>query len=201
MKRYLVHHASDLDWAKAELLSDFSFPWEEREPSPTEFRALWNETALHFRFDCVDEDLVLGDGANDSEKVMGSDRVEIFLSPAPSLRPYYGLEMDPRGAVLEYQARYHREFNWDWKCEGLTLDTSIEGNRYQVTGSIPLSTLLALGVLKSDSKEFLAGVFRAEFSHLENGKIHQGWMAWVDPETETPDFHVPTSFGLFELVD
>jgi hypothetical protein len=64
------------------------------------------------------------------------------------------------------------------------------------------------------------GLFRAEFSHDRSGKpvtqrasIHnrgrhidgpppiQAWMAWVDPKTEEPDFHVPTSFGWLEIVE
>ncbi len=201
MKRYPVHRAdaARLDWEKATVLTDFTFPWEDRPPSPTEFRALWTETSLHFRFDCVDDDLVLADGADDGEKVKGSDRVEIFLAPDLGLRPYFGLEMDPRGAVLSYAARYHREFDWDWRCEGLKLETEIAAPRYQVCGSIPLATLLALGVLKAEVGEFFAGVYRADFSRREDGEIHQGWMAWVPPATETPDFHVPGSFGVFEL--
>ncbi|MCB1229027.1 MAG: carbohydrate-binding family 9-like protein [Verrucomicrobiae bacterium] len=203
MKRYLVHRASDstpeLDWSVAETLTDFTFPWEDREPSPTEFRALWTEKALHFRFDCVDDDLVLAEGKDDAEKVIGSDRVELFLAPDLDLKPYHGLEMDPRGAVLDYAARYHREFDWDWQCDGLSLQTGIDGDRYHVIGSIPLSTLLSLGVLRPDSREFFAGVYRAEFSHRPDGEIHQGWMAWIDPKTEKPDFHVPASFGVFEM--
>ena len=201
-KRYRVHSAADataLDWSDAECLTDFTFPWEERPAPLTEFRALWTDSALHFRFDCEDDDIVLAAGADDDEKVMGSDRVEIFLAPDLGLSPYYGLEMDPRGAVLAYEARYHRRFNWDWRCEGLALTAAIDGDRYRVEGSIPLATLRSLGVWEPGNTEFHAGVYRAEFSHTPEGEVHQGWMAWVDPGTETPDFHLPASFGVFEL--
>ncbi|MCB1063573.1 MAG: carbohydrate-binding family 9-like protein [Verrucomicrobiae bacterium] len=203
MKRYQIHraeNASDLDWTAASCLTDFTFPWEDREVPLTEFRALWTEDTLHFRFDCIDDDLVLGDGADATEKVMGSDRVEIFLAPSLDLNPYYGLEMDPRGEVLDYAARFHRQMEWDWRCDTLKLMTNIEGNRYSVEGSLPLATLRELDVLKPGASEFFAGVYRGEFSHKPDGSVHHGWIAWVDPKTETPDFHVPTSFGVFELV-
>lgn len=203
MKRYPVHRTADSarpDWSAATPLTDFCFPWEDRAAPLTEFRALWSETDLLFRFDCLDDDLVLGDGADAKEKVIGSDRVELFFAPSLDLDPYYGLEMDPRGEVLDYAARYHRRMDWDWRCETLRLRTRIEGNRYRVEGTLPLATLRALDVLKPGATEFLAGVYRGEFSHGTDGTVHQGWIAWVDPRSATPDFHVPETFGVFNLV-
>jgi hypothetical protein len=202
MKRYSVRHttASPLDWSAADPLTDFTFPWEARTAPLTEFRALWDETHLHFRFDCVDDDLVLPEGPAAKDRVLGSDRVEIFLAPDLSLKPYYCLEMSPRGDVLAYSANFYREMNWDWQCNGLGLAAHVESNRYTVTGSLPLDTLRALQVLKPGSSEFVAGVYRAEFHHRPDGSVHSGWMPWVNPQTERPDFHVPASFGLFELV-
>ena len=46
----------------------------------------------------------------------------------------------------------------------------------------------------------IAGLFRAEFSgdggcgHLEN------WISWIDPKTDSPDFHVSSAFGTLKLV-
>lgn len=189
-----------MDWPAAELLTDFTFPWEARIAPLSEFRALWDETHFHFRFDCVDDDLVLPDGPAAKERVLGSDRVEIFLAPDLNLKPYYCLEMSPRGDVLAYAANFYREMNWDWQCDGLQLTAHITGNRYTVTGSLPLDTLRALKVLKHGSSEFFAGLYRAEFHHRSDGTVHSGWMPWVNPQTERPDFHVPASFGVLELV-
>jgi len=202
MKRYHVRHTSSslLDWSAADPLTDFTFPWEARTDPLTEFRALWDKTHLHFRFDCVDDDLVLPDGPTAKDRVLGSDRVEIFLAPDLSLKPYYCLEMSPRGDALAYEANFYREMNWDWQCDGLQLSALIEGNRYTVTGSLPLDTLRALNVLKPGSSEIIAGLYRAEFHHHSDGTVHSGWMPWVNPQTERPDFHVPASFGMFELV-
>jgi hypothetical protein len=56
-----------------------------------------------------------------------------------------------------------------------------------------------LNVLKPGSREFFAGIYRAEFSHSPDGTIHSGWMPWVNPQTARPDFHVPASFGMLEF--
>ena len=184
----------------AESLTDFTFPWEKRTAPHTEFRALWDETHLHFRFDCTDDDLVLPDGPTAKDRVLGSDRVEIFLAPDLTLKPYYCLELSPRGDVIAYEANFYREMNWDWQCEGLELTAHVEGNHYSVTCSLPLDTLRTLKVLKPGSSECLAGLYRAEFHHQLDGTIHSGWMPWMNPQTERPDFHVPASFGMLSLV-
>ncbi len=194
------HLLREQAWSAAEVLADFTFPWENRIAPQTEFRALWNETHFHFRFDCQDDDLVLPDGATAKDRALGSDRVEIFFAPDLSLKPYYCLEMSPKADVLAYEANFYREINWDWQCEGLQIDAHIDNDHYTLSGSIPLETLRSLNVLKPGSCEFFAGIYRAEFSHSPDGTIHSGWMPWVNPNTERPDFHVPASFGMLDLV-
>ncbi len=201
MNRYSARRTTDSapDWAAADILTRFAFPWENREAPKTEFRALWDETHLHFRFDCQDDDLVLPDGPTAKDRVIDSDRVEIFFAPDLGLKPYFCLEMSPRGDVMAYEARFYREINWDWRCEGLQLAAQIDQNHYTVSGSIPLDILRQLKVLRS--REMHAGIYRAEFHHKPDGTVHSGWMPWVNPNTEKPDFHVPASFGVLELVD
>lgn len=204
MKRYFVHrHTSPgpLEWSRACVLTDFTFPWEPTSPPRTEFRALWSDSHLHFKFECDDADLVLGDGVDEKERVLGSDRVEIFFTPSLTLSPYYAFEMEPRGGVLAYSARHYREYDWGWCCPELKVEARIEGAGYGVEGSLPLTWLRKAGVLRPGSSEFHAGVFRAEFSRLVSGGVHQGWMPWVNPGTPRADFHVPGAFGVFELCD
>ena len=194
---------SDCAWQSAHVLTDFSFPWTAREPPATEFRALWNEEGLYLRFDVTDADVVLGAGANAKEKVIGSDRVEIFFSTGPRLNPYYGIEIGPRAEVLDYEARYHRQMNWDWSCDGLVAESSLTDFGYLVEGCIPMSTFKNLNCLHRDDQGYylVAGLFRAEFSHgTEAGPVIEDWMSWVDPEVESPDFHVPSSFGTVRFV-
>ena len=195
-------HGGDPGWQSAHVLTDFSFPWIKRTPPATEFRALWDEQYLYFRFDVTDTDVVLGDGAYAKEKVLGSDRAEIFFSTGPHLNPYYGLEIDPRGEVLDYEATYHRQMNWAWSCDGLVVETSLRKFGYIVEGLLPRSTFRKLGCLHQDDEGFYlcAGLYRAEFSHdPAGGSVIEDWMSWVDPEVSSPDFHVPTSFGTLRL--
>jgi hypothetical protein len=201
MKRYPVHAVSGgVDWSQAACLSDFRFPWETTAPAPTEFRALHTATRLCFRFDCIDLDLVLGQGATEKERVLGSDRVEIFMTPDLELNPYFCLEMAPNGDRYGYRARTYRDFDDDFQWQGLELSCHVAGTLYTVEGSLPLATLRELGVLRRGERQLRAGVYRAQFSHLPEGGVHRGWMSWLDPETVKPDFHVPSSFGMFELM-
>ena len=202
MKRYPVQAArAGVDWSQATPLTDFRFPWETTPAAPTEFRALHAAERLHFRFDCVDQDLVLAEGETAKQRVLGSDRVELFFAPSLELDPYFCLEMAPNGDAYGYRARTYRQFDDGFAWQGLELSSSIEGTRYAVEGSLPLATLRTLGVLAPGARELFAGVYRAEFSHLPEGGVHAGWMSWLDPKTVKPDFHVPSSFGIFELVD
>ena len=196
-KNYQVKFSSSVDWEDADILTDFSFPWLEKEAPRTEFRALWNGADFHFRFDVEDRDLVLDESGEPDRAVLGSDRVEIFFSPTAELsEPYYGIEMEPRGGAYDYQGIYHRKFSPQWKMPGLEFLGKIrEGDGYSVTGKIPVETLQELRCLTDG--EAVAGVYRAEFSHLPDGSIREDWISWVDPETVTPDFHVPSSFGRF----
>jgi hypothetical protein len=195
MKRYHVQNATN--WSAADLLTDFTFPWEDRPAPKTAFRAMHDYELFRFRFDCVDEDLVLPDGPTAKERALGADRVEIFFATDLSLECYFGLEMSPQGDVADYAARFYREIDWSWSCEGLVLEPEICEGGYTVSGSIPLAVLRDLGVLRG--REMFAGLYRAEFHHKPDGSVHSGWMPWVNPSTEKPDFHVPASFGVLEL--
>lgn len=193
----------DDTWRLADVLTDFAFPWNARAPPATEFRALWDALKFYFRFDVTDSDVVLGDGANAMQKVIGSDRAEIFFSAGVELDPYYALEIDPRGEVLDYEARFYRQMNRQWTCEGLEVASRITGEGYVVEGQLPLATFRRLGCLHQDAtgEHLIAGLYRAEFSSpTQAGEpVIEDWMSWVDPQVATPDFHVPTSFGMIRF--
>ena len=192
----------DPGWQSANVLTGFCFPWTKRTPPLTEFRALWNEQHLYFRFDVTDADVVLGEGANAMDKVIGSDRVELFFSTGPKLNPYYGIEIDPRGEVLDYEAIFYRQMNCDWSCDGLVAATSLSEVGYIVEAIIPIASFRKLGCLHRDdtSDYLLAGLFRAEFSHASlSGPVIEDWISWIDPQVASPDFHVPSSFGMIRL--
>lgn len=207
-KTYRVARAqtdgSDDFWTGAEELTDFEFPWLDHEAPPTSFRARWTDAdqRLHFRFEVIDGDIVLGEGIDAKQLVIGSDRVELFFAVDAELSRYYSLEMDPRGVVLDYAAKFHRQMDWDWSIDDLELDTDIQEGGYSVEGSVSLDELDRLGCVHNDAdgtRYLIAGAYRAEFHRGADGAVIEDWISWVDPQVETPDFHIPSSFGRFVL--
>ncbi|MEM7146054.1 MAG: carbohydrate-binding family 9-like protein [Verrucomicrobiota bacterium] len=187
------------DWNAVTPLTDFIFPWTDREPPATTFHACLLDDDFHFRFDVEDKDIVLGNSPNNDDNVLGSDRAEIFFAADPDLNEYYCFEIDPRGLVFECRMQHYRKMDDSWSCPGLEVVAFLTSNGYQIDGQLPLQTLRDLKVLKSSSPEIIAGVYRAEFSHEGEYEIAEDWISWIDPETDTPDFHVPASFGRFIL--
>jgi len=193
---YHVARSREKNWEAAEELTAFTFPWTDAEPPATRFRAFWPDDCLHFRFVVDDPDLVLDESPDPSQAVLGSDRAELFFATDRELSGhYYGLEMDPRGGVYEYRARHYREIDDSWTMPGLVVEGRRREGGYEVVGEIPLDVLRDLDCLRNG--RMVTGVYRAEFSHAAGGRVDEDWIAWVDPRTESPDFHVASSFGCF----
>lgn len=198
MKKYEVIFSPSLNVDDGNLLDEFTLPWVERDCPRTEFRAVWNEEKFRFRFNVEDNDIVLNDASDKDTAVLGSDRVELFFASDPELKNYYyGTEMDPRGWAYDYRAKTYRQIDDGWSFPSLKMDGEVQANGYSLAGEIDLDIFKSLDLLKGG--EMIAGVYRAEFSHGDEGII-EDWMPWVDPGTEAPDFHVPSSFGRFLFV-
>lgn len=197
MKTYSVRYSDRLDPMAGEIMKGFTFPWKRGRAPRTEFRAVWNEQALGFYFDVDDSDIILAESSNPDEAVLGSDRVEIFLATSPDLKKfYYGAEMDPRGAVYDYRAKYHRQFDTDWSFSNLKFRGEIREDGYTVRGRFSMEELNELDCVRG--KELIVGVYRAEFSQGKKG-IDENWISWIDPKEKEVDFHVPGTFGKFLL--
>jgi Carbohydrate family 9 binding domain-like len=208
MQRYPAHFTSPHqppDWSRATSLRDFSLPWNpEEQPAFTEFQALWDQHFLHFRFQAEDHDLVLSENPDPQQRVLDSDRVELFLAQDPALQTYYCLEMEPRGTVLAYQAQHHRQMNWSWQLPSgaLQLQSALTAEGYMVQGSLSLAALRQLELIHrhADEEYLLAGLFRADFKPAPQGQIRRHWSPWVIPASVKPDFHLPTAFGQIQLI-
>ncbi len=210
----LGHHSS---WKMAAVLSDFSFPWKP-EPAPlTEFRGICDDSYFHFIFRVEDEDLVFMEDIQIERDIGRSDRVEFFFSTDPAMRNYYGLEIDPLGRVLDYQASYDRQLNREWDWPGLETKAIVVGGGYVVQGRIPLDSFAELGFPRPrPGVGVLVGVFRAEFRYASESEgaslnnreppnnsraVIRNWISWVDPGTEKPNFHTPSALGWFEIME
>jgi hypothetical protein len=191
-----------LNWDEAAVLTGFSYPWLVQPPPGMSFRALWDDSCFYFRFDVKTASPALTYiRDNNKMEVVDSDRVEIFFRCNEHLDPYYCLEMDSLGRVLDYQASYYRKFDFDWKWPGtnqLQVKSKITASGYQVEGSITLSSLEELNVLNNNVLQ--AGLFRGECLKVRDPESSLAWISWIKPVSPQPDFHIPSSFGVIELV-
>ncbi len=188
-------------WKKAAELSAFSYPWENEKAPFTSFKALHSKDWLYCFYKVKEENINVYVKNNDKSEVVYSDRVEIFFRKDDRLSPYYCLELDPHGRVYDYEAEYHRKFNpnWSWPVKQLIVKANKLKDGYSVEIAISKRSLMQLGLLKGKSIE--AGLYRGECIEIteDNSKIK--WISWVRPDSPTPDFHIPSSFGVLELED
>lgn len=209
MKEYIVKHidsnllkveGNEMNpiWEKANVTSDFTNPWEDVEAPKTSFRALWDDDHFYFRYDVEDENVLTYIDKDHKMEVVHSDRVEIFIRKDKKLNPYYCLEMDARGRVLDYVTKFYRDYDYEWewpKSKNLSVKASENKIGYIVEGAISLSSLRELGLFKNNQLE--AGLYRGYCMSLPvgDGEADLRWISWVDPKSENPDFHIPSSFG------
>lgn len=182
------------NWGKLNELDDFSFPWEHQDSPKTVFKAYYDIDYLYFQFTAYGPKPNIYVMNNSKMEVILSERVELFFRIDSGMSPYYCLEIDPYGRVLDYKATFYRSFNrsWHWP-ESLNIKTKIESSFYLVEGKIKLSTLKNLKVLKNGQMQ--VGIFRGHCVSLIKKEAHIKWISWVDSKTKEPDFHVPSSFG------
>lgn len=188
-------------WAPATLLTDFVYPWEKSTAPATLFQALYDQDFFYFRFTTEDDDIYAPGDPYDKLGVLPSDRVEIFFKSQSAMDPYYCLEMDPRGRVLDYIARYYRvtDFKWEWPEPHLEVTASIQDAGYIVEGKISLSSLRELGILSPEGR-MEAGLFRGDAYHPDKQNTDIKWISWIRPDSPKPDFHIPSAFGILKLV-
>lgn len=189
-------------WKNGTELTDFTYPWETTTPPLTSFKALHDNDWLYLFYQVTDENIQVLVKENKKVEVIYSDRVEIFLRKDAEMLPYYGLELDPNGRVYDYEAEHPRKFNdqWTWPAGQLIVKASRTPDGYIVEVAIGKESLKQLGLLKGNKIE--AGLFRGECSEaIEGSELKIKWISWVKPDSKTPNFHIPSAFGLLILED
>ncbi len=188
-------------WHNAIELTDFVYPWETEQPPLTSFKALHNNDWLYCLYKVNDKSINVYVKSDDKSEVVYSDRVEIFFRKDARLSPYYCLELDPHGRVYDYKAEYHRKFNpsWSWPEGQLIVKANKLSDGYTVEIAISKKSLMKLELLIGKTVE--AGLFRGDCIEIteDNSKIK--WISWVRPNSSTPDFHIPSAFGILKLED
>ncbi|MEO8253226.1 MAG: carbohydrate-binding family 9-like protein [Flavobacterium sp.] len=188
-------------WNKADVFIDFVSAWDNKKPEKIEFKALWDNVNIYFCFKVHDNQIHL-DKKNDSfDAIANSDRVELFFRTDAALNPYYCLEIDPTPRIMDFKAYPGRNFDLDWKWpkKDLLVKSQIEKNQFTVEIAISIASLKELNLIKDNKIE--TGIFRAKYYEQENATFEPVWISWINPNTETPDFHTSTAFGVLNLVD
>ena len=186
-------------WKEAAVLSNFISPWDDETPSKIEFRALWDESHLYFSFTVYDTEIHIDKKDDSVESIGESDRVELFFRPDSSLNPYYCLEMDTDARIMDFIAYPNKEFNYDWKWPEGDIDVRSSKNEtsFTVEGAISIDSLKKFNLIKDNKIE--TGIFRAKYNSTDNINFEPTWITWVNPNTETPNFHIASSFGVLDL--
>lgn len=187
-------------WEKAIVLNDFISPWHIEDIEDIEFRALYDCENLYVSYRVNDASLHI-DSTDDSKKsVDNSDRVELFLRSDERLDPYYCLEIDPLGRVQDFMSRPNRQFDytWDWPKEDISIKSYISSTFFTVEVAISIASLKTFKLLQKDGI-IEVGIYRAKYHQKSNGQFEPTWITWVDPKTQTPNFHIASSFGKLKL--
>ena len=100
---------------------------------------------------------------------------------------------------MDFKAKPNKEFdfNWNWPTQDIEVKSTIESNYFIVEIAISVKSLKDLDLLKNGVLE--TGIYRAKYNQQKDASFEPTWIPWVNPNTETPNFHTPTSFGLLVL--
>lgn len=210
LKKYFVEYIDDKQikitgngkdslWDKATVLLDFCSPWNSDEIKEIEFKALWSKDTFFFRFKVNDPEIHIDTTDNTINSINNSDRVELFFRTNDSLDPYYCLEIDPTPRIMDFKAHPNKQFdfNWNWPSTDIEVKSFIGSNSFTVEIAISLASLTELGLLNEGKIE--TGIYRAKYNKQHDGSYEPTWITWVNPNTESPNFHTPSSFGVLHL--
>lgn len=186
-------------WNDAIDLIDFCSPWKEIKKTETKFKSLWDGSHLFFCFNVFDDSIHINTKDNSNSSINTSDRVELFFRSNKSLNPYYCLEIDPSLRIMDFKGYPNKklDFNWDWPKKDLIIKSSITSQGFCVEGKISIISLHKLNLIHNDKIE--TGIYRAKYYKNPQSVFEPIWLTWVNPETEVPNFHIESSFGILKL--
>ena len=188
-------------WDKANVLDDFNSPWDTKKVKNITFKALWDTENFFFCFTVEDSEVYIDTTDDTISSINNSDRVELFFRTNMLLDSYYCLEIDPTPRIMDFKARPNKQFDfsWYWPKKDISIQSYIQNEFFTIEGAISLDSLKALNLLNNNKVE--AGIYRAKYRQEQNGSYDPTWITWIDPNTENPNFHVPSSFGTLKLIN
>jgi len=186
-------------WNDANSLTSFISPWDNKPVKKIEFKAIHNSDKIFFKFKVDDNRVHIHPSDDKNDSLNNSDRVELFFRSDVSLNPYYCLEIDPLARFMDFKAKPNKEFdfNWNWSVQDIEVKSTIQPNYFIVEIAISIQFLKDLNLLKNGKIE--TGIYRAKYNQQKDNSFKPIWITWVNPNTEAPNFHIPTSFGILSL--
>ncbi|MRX38622.1 endoxylanase [Flavobacterium sp. LC2016-23] len=187
-------------WQQATILTDFSSPWDHEQVEKIEFRALWDLENIYFLYTVYDTNIHIDRKDDSVHSIAESDRVEIFFRTDAALNPYYCLEIDPTPRIMDFIAYPDKKFDyaWNWPANDISVKSHTKDDYFVVEITISIQSLKYFHLIQNNIIE--AGLFRAKYKKQQNNMFEPTWISWVDPDTETPNFHISSSFGTLTLV-
>lgn len=188
-------------WSRANVLTDFCSPWKDEKPLKTEFRALRDDTHLFFSFTVYDSEVYIDTADNTFRSINNSDRIELFFRTDEKLNPYYCLEIDPTPRIMDFKAYPNKkfDFNFNWPKNDIEIKSFIGENHFSVEIAISILSMKKFKLIKDNKIE--TGIFRAKYKKQKDLNFEPTWISWVNPNTDTPNFHTASSFGVLHLLD
>ncbi|TXD65855.1 endoxylanase [Polaribacter glomeratus] len=186
-------------WKEANSLTNFSSPWNDQLVKKIEFKAIHNSEKIYFQFKVDDNQTFTYPSEDKNDSINNSDRVELFFRSDDSLNPYYCLEIDTSGRIMDFKAKPNKEFdfNWNWPSQEIEVKSTVHKNYFIVEIAISIQSLKDLKLLKNGLIE--TGIYRAKYNQQKDNSFLPTWITWVNPKTETPNFHISNSFGVLKL--
>ncbi|MDO5980204.1 sialate O-acetylesterase [Flavivirga spongiicola] len=178
------------DWDDSYFVKGLNEPWRLKNKDSTIFDYIITDKHFYFYFKTKDSTLTISDFKKELSVAEG-DRVELFFSSKKDISNYYCAEINPKGEVLDYNAKHYRKFNDKWNFNSLQVSTLILDKEYIVEGRISLKELKSLGLVN----EIYLGIFRADY--LNKDKVN--WYTKTIPDSKFPDFHISSAFEKISL--
>ena len=176
----------------------FSADWQGKNSDParqTEVRILWSDRTLYLRFECRYRELYVFEDSEPNgrrDHLWDRDVAEAFLQPDPSRTRFYReFEVSPNGMWIDL----------DIFPSGLSdlksgLQRSVildpKAHTWAAELAIPMTALIA----QFDPSK----TWRANFYRVEGSREPRAYLAWQPTHTPTPNFHVPSAFGVLRFV-
>ena len=168
----------------------------------TRVKSLWTDSYIYFGFLGRYDSLNTYDGedpAPERWQLWNRDVVEVFLNPQPDrVQHYYEFEVAPNNQWIDLEIDKTKEpFNSASWNSGFEHATRIDAKKHIWTTEmrIPLAAI-NVSALRAGAK-WRANFFRAAG---QGGDDHRKFLAWsIIPGGTT--FHVPTRFGILEIVN